>query len=291
MANLLEQHTALYTDLDIEYAQEMSGPYRSICDSSDGSSSTTAAYRFLPAAGHAGVSIAAVKDHRITGFWRPAVCFGSAEFQKVQLSQWIQTTNDITYLDYLEDGELSPISRFLLANGYKEFSPDHCSLLKRCYVATPVYTQVLDVTLAESVLRRGLRKSYHSLVNKQADVWDCTVADMRAIHLKYRGVTRSDASWKIQERMQTVCFADGERAAVMFYYGPRWAYYAAAAGENGHACLWAALMKLKSLGVWNVEMGEQVYAGPDAKKINIAAYKRGFGGVTKTRLLLTKGPD
>ena len=270
---LLEQHTALYTPLDLEYAQEMSGPYRSLCDSSDGSSSTTVACHYLPAAGHAGVSVAAVKDHKITGFWRPAVCFGSPWFQRVQLSQWLQTTDNIVYEDYLVDGVLSPISRSLLETGYR---------------ATPAYTQVLDVTLAESLLKRDLRGSYHSLVNKRADVWECTVADMRAIHLKYRGVTRSDASWRIQERMNTVCFADGERAAVMFYYGPRWAYYAAAAGEGGHACLWAALMKLRTLGVQSVEMGEQVFAG-DPKKINIASYKRGFGGVTKTRLLLTKG--
>jgi len=278
---LLEQHTALYTPLDLEYAQEMSGPYRSLCDSSDGSRAETGAHRFLTAAGCPGVCVAAVKEHRITGFWRPAVCFGSPWFQRAQLNLWLTVTNDILYEDYLVDGELSPISRFLLERGY---------------TATPVYTQVLDVTLAESLLRQQMRKSYRSLVNKQADVWECTVADVRAIHLKYRGVTRSDASWRIQERMQTVCFADGERAAVMFYVGPRWAYYAAAAGENGHACLWAALMKLKERGVYDVEMGEQVFtptlgAHQDEmyKAMNIAAYKRGFGGVTKTRLLLTKG--
>jgi hypothetical protein len=182
-------------------------------------------------------------------------------------------SNDIVYLDYLIDGEVSPISRFLLEKGY---------------LATPVYTQVLDVTLAESVLRQGLRKSCRSLVNKQADVWECDVPTVRAIHLKSRGVTRSDASWRIQERMDTVCFADGEHAGVMFYCGPRWAYYACAAGENGHACLWAALMKLRTLGVQFVEMGDQIFSG-DPKKVNIAAYKRGFGGVAKTRLLLTKG--
>jgi hypothetical protein len=206
------------------------------------------------------------------------VCFGPEEYQKATIERlWMIEVypKNIVYEDYLIDGELSPVSRFLLERGY---------------IATPVYTQVLDVTLAESVLKRGLRKSYRSLVNKQADVWECDVPTVRAIHLKYRGVTRSDASWKIQERMQTVCFADGERAAVMFYYGPRWAYYAAAAGENGHACLWAALMKLKERGVYDVELGEQVFAG-DPKKINIAAYKRGFGGATRTRLLLRKGPQ
>lgn len=263
MVSLLEEHTALYTPLDIEYAQEMSGPYDTL---------------WLPCEveGFPIVAAAGLKDGRISGFWRPVVAFGDPKAQAIFIDMlWRECSQDITYEDYLIDGELSPVSRFLLEKGYR---------------ATPVYTQVLDVTLAESVLRQGLRKSYRSLVNRRADVWECDMPTVRAIHLKVRGATRSDASWRIQERMPTVCFADGERAAVMFYVGPRWAYYACAAGEDGHACVWAALMKLHAMGLYWCEMGEQVFAG-DRKKVNIAAYKRGFGGVTQTRLLLTRGPQ
>lgn len=253
----IEQHTALYTPLDIEYAQEMSGPYEEVAVENQRSYA----------------AVAALKDGRVTGLWRPVVVFGNEVYQRKRIEGLWCYSQDILYEDYLVDGQLSPVSRFLLERGY---------------CATPVYTQVIDLTLSETLLRQQVRKSYKSLIHKTDDVWACDVHSVRAIHLKARGVTRSDASWQIQGRMQTVCFADGERAAVMFYQGPVWAYYACAAGDDGHAALWLALLELQSRGVQFVEMGDLVFAG-DAKKVGISRYKMGFGGTTKMRLLLRKG--
>lgn len=253
--SLLSQHTALYTPEDIEYAQAMSGPYEELWGNE----------------GYEVVCIAGEKDDRVTGFWRPMVCFGEPEHQAVIAESLWAWCNDIYYQDFLIGGALSPVSRFLLGKGY---------------TATPYYTQVIDLTQSVEKLRHGLRKSYRSLVNKQEHVEFCDVATFQGIHEYVKQKQRPQATWDIQKRMNPLCCHDNGRCGVMFYAGPVWAYYASAAGENTHACVWSCLLELKQRGVHWCDMGEQTY-GQD-KAGNIARFKAGFSGTTVVRLNLRK---
>ena len=252
----LSDYTALYTPEDSAYANAMSGVYEDLSWQDDGA-----------------VCIAAKKEGQITGAWRPAVAFGDPRTVKLWIESLWCESRDIVFEDYLVDGVLSEASRFLLRHGY---------------TATPHYVQVIDLTVPEEELRHNLRRSYRSLVNAGDGVVPCSVGDMHAVHKAVGGVTRPDCTWDIQAAMQTVCYQDMiQNCAVMFYQGPTWAYYASAAGDNTHACIWSALLELKDRGVQFCEMGTQDFAG-DPKAVAISFFKRGFGGKTITRLILRK---
>lgn len=256
MTDLLSQHTALYTPLDVEYSQVLSGPYEDLSCAEDDF-----------------VVVAAQKAGRAAGFWRPMVAFGNEDRQKCYIEGLWQEFPDIVYEDYLVDGALSPISKFLLCRGYR---------------ATPHFVQVIDLRQSESALRGGLRKSYRSLVNKDDGVEQCDVAMYQRIHESIKKSKRPQATWDIQARMIPLCFHDAGHCGTMFYVGPRWAYYASAARDGVHACIWASLLELKRRGVEFVEMGEQVYQSDDPKAIGIARLKSGFGGSPRVRLILRR---
>jgi hypothetical protein len=206
--------------------------------------------------------VAGIKDGKITGFGRPVI--GDGEIREL----W-NISQDIWYMDFL-DGGLSENSRFLLSKGYQY----------NLYL-----TQVICLKEAIKVLRHNLRKSYKSLVNS-FDYQKGTIDDFRQIHKEYHGYTRSDKSWDVQRKMDTVIYTDRARiSGVMFYANKYWAYYASSAG-TAHALIWRAMLELKRKGVLFCEMGEQVW--DDTKLGNIANFKRGFGGKTYVRMLLCK---
>lgn len=267
MASLLEQHTSLYGTEDVEYAQAMSGPY-----TDQSTSECWADVSSMRVTEVTGRIVAALKDGKITGYYRPMVAFGSETYLTEGIMALWQISQDIFYQDFLVDGRLSPISRFLLDKGYR---------------ATPYYTQVIDLTQTVETLRHNLRKSYHSLVNKQEQVEFCTVDVFQGIHEYVKQKVRPQESWDLQKKMNTLCAHDNGRCGVMFYVGPVWAYYASAAGDHTHAAIWACMLELKRRGVHWLEMGEQVYQG-DEKAVNISRYKKGFGGETRVRLNLRK---
>lgn len=255
----LEKYTALYSPLDIEYSQAMSGLYEDLSFRSDECT-----------------VIAGLKDNRITGFWRPVVMFGDDKLQKEQIKRLYDICPNIYYQDFLING-LSPASKFLLERGYK---------------ATPYYTRIIDLTKSYEELHAGLRKSYKSLCNSNNIILS-TVPVLREIHEQYRGRTRNDASWQVQQQMwdraeATVVTNKQRTAGVMFY--ERWptAYYACSASNAPtHQLIWKVLLELKRANYKSVEMGEQVWSG-DSKLIGISKFKRGFGGRTVTRLNLRK---
>lgn len=252
----LSDMTALYTHDDLEYSRVMSGPYEDLSVISEDV-----------------VVIAAYKAGQISGYWRPVIAFGEPTLLKLHIERLWDESQDIVYEDYLIDGHLSVVSQFLLRHGY---------------VATPHYTQVIDLRQSEEELHAGLRKSYPSLVNKTDDVEQTDVWGVFETRLRQGGNARSRNSWAIQARMPTVCYRrTPHRAAVMFYYGPSWAYYASACGDDTHPLIWQSLLELKRRGVSFCEMGTQQFAG-DAKLVGIAKYKRGFGGATQVRLILRR---
>ena len=263
--------TALYSPLDREYSQEMSGPYGDMSHSLPG-----------------GEIVAGLKDGKASGFWRPMVCVGTEDFQKQQL-HWVDECIDVLYMDFLVDG-LSPISRFLLAKGYK---------------AKPYYTQIIDLTKTEEELRHGLRKSYKSLVNKDSYINDMfDTGSYQRLHESLRGVTRPQETWDIQNKMiwqrQAFCLTQTQfkdmqnpsmentvvEAGLIVYHNEHCAYYASGAGVNNHALMWHAILKAKKLGCKRFEMGEQVFG--DSKEANISKFKKGFGGITEARLIIER---
>lgn len=262
----IEKHTPLYTPLDIEYQQFYSGPYTAIdCNT----------------------YIAATKNGDITGYGRPTV--GDVPF-----GRWLEffgIEKQIWYLDFLEDNQLSNISRLLLKQGHR---------------AEPYYTQIIDLTKSEEQLHADVRKSYKSLLNvtKKQNVvsllWD--IEPLRRLHIEAHGrQTRSKDTWFVQQKMiwHKQAFALVENhfknmslrggvpvAGGLFYYNRHICYYGVGCsveGAGSHAIIWQAIKHAKKLGCKRFDMGRQVFEGND-KLINISNFKRGFGGKTKAYL-------
>jgi len=255
----LSEYTALYSPLDLKYSQAMSGPYEDLsyhgedCD-----------------------VIAAFNGRSISGFWRPMVAVGDERELKLQIVRLYEISRHITYMDFLEDGNLSVISRFLLRQGYR---------------ARPHYTQIIDIRDMDLV-RRNLRKSYKSLVNKTKGVNTTIFERYYEIHEKVCGAkVRPEKTWDIQQEMVRTGKAfvvAGPGAAVLIYHNNYMAYYAGGRslpGVDSHAVLLYAIETARNLRCKFFELGEQVFAG-DPKLVNISKFKRGFGGETKTRLIL-----
>lgn len=281
----LEELTALYSPLDIEYSQVMSGPYEDL--SYHGEDCTV---------------IAGLKDGKISGGWRPVVAVGDDKSLKLHIERLYDICPNIYYMDFLIDGKLSVISQFLLRHGHR---------------ARPYYTQIIDLTKTEEELHAGLRKSYKSLVNKQ-DAYipksqtGYYFSAFKAIHkhLHENKTIRPERTWEIQEGMieQKQAFLvmldqdneNNEIAGALFYCNKYTCYYACSAsfeGVNTHSVLWQAILFAKRLGCKIIELGEQVFRagqimmdGKPAteKHVNISKFKRGFGGECKTRLILEK---
>ena len=260
----LPELTALYSDLDWQYNNAMSGPYIDYRDKTDD-----------------GETVAGLKDGRITGAWRPMVCVGTKSWQKSEIQRLWEISQDIYYMDFLIDGELSEVSRFLLAKGYR---------------VRPVYTQIVDLTKSLAELKAGLRKSYKSLVNKYEGIRLIDIGEYKFLHESIKKKSRSIKTWDIQFQMKPSIGRQGD-CAVMFYQNEEGAaYYASAVGDNVHALIWSWIIGSNLLYKF-VELGEQVFSvgqvmldGKPAtqKNVNISLFKKGFGGVTQTRLILEK---
>jgi hypothetical protein len=260
----LEELTALYSPLDIEYSQAMSGPYEDLSFRSDEVT-----------------IIAGLKDDRISGFWRPVVAVGDDKLQKLHIERLYDICRNIYYMDFLIDGKLSVISQFLLRHGHK---------------ARPYYTQIIDLTKTEEELHADLRKSYKNLCNKDFGGIDNALGVLRKLHYEmHRRQTRSNETWHIQSKIISmqqafISIQEENKAACLIYHNQHTAYYFSGASKrdaNSHPCLWRAILFAKDLGCKTFEMGEQVFNG-DPKLINISKFKRGFGGTCQTRLILEK---
>ncbi len=272
---MIEQLTALYSSLDREYAQAVSGPY---ADLSYKDNDTEV--------------VAAIKDDKISGFWRPVVLLGQ-DTQKHIERLWYISPN-MTVMDFLEDGGPNEATRWLLANGY---------------VAEPYFHQVIDLWPTQDNLWHDVRKSYKSLINndinrvmlcKNQGQW----AEYMRLHAKLAGrQTRTKASWQVQwdmieqgEAFATMMYAENKRpgdedgliAGALFMCNATWVYYASGKSvdqANSHALIWKGVEVAKQRGCHWLDVGQQTYWG-DPKMVNISHFKKGMGGTTKLKLLV-----
>lgn len=202
-------------------------------------------------------------------------------------------------------GALTPMGHHLMEIGGK---------------ATPLFSQWIDLTLPQPVLRQQVRKSYQSLINwgeknlclhlidahwhSQA-AYPEAMERFRLLHIHAAGrETRSAQSWQCQFDMVQAGEAflilgewEGDLVtAALFQYTPDLCYYGVSASRRelfekplSHAVLWRAIVHAKALGCRWFEMGEQRYPNqgeplPTSKEHGISTFKRGFGG--ETRLML-----
>jgi hypothetical protein len=182
------------------------------------------------------------------------------------------------YVDFLIDGEPCQETLDKMAQGIK---------------FEERYFYVIDLTRDD--LKKRLRKSYKSLVNKQDGIiFSPTVSNLKRLHLKASGrKTRSDETWEIQQEMinkgeafVVELYKEGTLISAALFYKNEWCcYYAVAAsfkGVNSHAVIWAAIEYCKAEGLKRFELGEKI-EGTEKEK-NISKFKSGFGADLEKRL-------
>jgi len=156
---------------------------------------------------------------------------------------------------------------------------------------------VIDLT--RDNLRKNVRKSYKSLINKTDGIFfSPSIRGLQNLHLKVaKRKTRSDKTWDIQQEM----IDSGEAfvvelylkgtlvSAALFYKNEYCCYYACAAslkGINSHPVIWSAVEFCKEEGLKRFELGEKLEG--DKKEKNISMFKSGFGANIEKRLVQRK---
>ena len=300
----------LYSPLNLRYQQEYH------CGSTFEDCSLVAAENGRPLLG-ALMAVQMYPDGRreLAGYGRPLLYLetpGLPDAQRQRAFKYVK--------EALEDvRQRHPGLRVLYREAAPVLSVLGLSLLEAGAEARPHFTQVIDLGLTEAELHQRVRKSYKSLLNWGRQNLDLrlhtassiTEADMDRFHELHCHVagreTRPQATWDIQLEMVRGGEAfvveghwqDELVSAALFLHSPKGCYYGVSASERelfdkplSHAVLWTAILHTRSLGCRWFEMGEQLYPGrggptPSDKEMNIAKFKRGFGGQTEIRLTLT----
>lgn len=177
-------------------------------------------------------------------------------------------------------------------HAYEEAYGDTPGTRARLLTSAEWRTVVVDLTLPLPELKRNLRKSYRSLVNKAGapeagDARDL-FAGYRALHAEQAGrQTRPDRTWEImRDWLATghgMLVAAGREHLDAFGYfilWRDWAYYASGAStqpNRQHAVIWAAMRELQARGVRWLELGWVGQATDDKGKA-VEFFKTGFGG-------------
>lgn len=159
-------------------------------------------------------------------------------------------------------------------------------------------TRVIDLSVTEAELWRGIRKSYKALIHQAERTHEIVVCEphdiegFRLVHYREAGrETRPPATWAVMGDW----LRSGHAVLIGAVIGSKWyafacfagmgdsAYYfsAAATKQNvNHALIWRAMKHLKAHGVKQLEMGWQGQAA-DEKGKAIEFFRTGFGGVDK----------
>ena len=230
----------------------------------------------------------------------PAQRDGAAGVLREQLQALLQREAFAVVLFRELQPVLSPIGRCLLDAGAR---------------ATPRFTQVIDLSLPEVLLRLQVRKSYKSLINwgeknihltlrDHASVTNDDMEEFRRLHIEAAGrETRSHRTWELQLDMvrQKEAFLllgrlDGALVtAAFFVHSPQYCYYGVSAAKRelfekplAHVVMWRAILHAKAIGCRWFEVGDQLFPAqtappPTPKDLGISTFKKGFGGDTHIR--------
>lgn len=151
-------------------------------------------------------------------------------------------------------------------------------------------TRVIDLSVSEAELWRGIRKSYKNLIRRVRTVHEALPAevavDCRVIHRQSVGYdTRPLETWLAMAEwvsqgngLATISWAPCAYAYFIIDRG--WSYYASAASLEpnvNHALIWHAMKALKARNVRWLELGWQGHA-QDEKGKQIEFFRRGWGG-------------
>ena len=158
--------------------------------------------------------------------------------------------------------------------------------------------EYIDLTEDPAELKKRLRKSYKSLVNKTDDVVVVSasadlgrvVSDCKRLHfLVAERKTRSDSSWAAmvravenQEAVLVVKYVGDRLGGYCFFFNNKVnAYYASSvmeARKGAHPLIWQGILALKDRGVERLFMNAtEVGEHKSEKELSIANFKRGFG--------------
>jgi hypothetical protein len=187
-------------------------------------------------------------------------------------------------------------------HAYERLCGDTPGTRARLLASADWQTRVVDLSVSEAELWRGVRRSYHSLIRKAERDFVLRVVDwtsesdscsgvesaMRLHRLVAKRQTRSLSTWT----SQFLWMINGQAALVVahqkqveegFVYcviHGAWAYYHSSATHKdnlNHALLWHAMKALKARGVRWFEVGWQGEA-KDAKGKAIEFFKSGWPG-------------
>ena len=200
------------------------------------------------------------------------------------------------YKDFVYRNNISPLSQYLLTQGE---SP----LLK--------FSSFINLGKNESEIKRDIRKSYKSLINKSISELQPTIFDssniswdllneFRLLHIHESGQeTMSVECWK--ERLEMI--KQGSAFLILgklqqdlvtagfFTINQSHCYYGSSASRRGlfekplfHSVIWLAILYAKNKGCSWFEVGSKVYPyfmerdKITKKEIDISKFKSGFGG-------------
>lgn len=234
----------------------------------------------------------------------PSLRLGAETLLRKRLGEVVQEigVTRLTFVDQLLDGGLSALTHWALTQGASIESQ---------------FEQVIDLTIDEQALWRGLSKSCqwgvnwgrkNLVVSVHTDA--ASIEELRHLHLDAAGFeTRSRATWALQGKMieqeeafLVVAQLDGVVvSAAYFQLSPADCYYGVAASDRrlfdkplSHAIIWEAIRYARQRGCRRFTLGTQVWEryrwhmpAPSAKEVNIAKFKRSFGGNSRPEFIVT----
>lgn len=215
----------------------------------------------------------------------------------------------------IDDSELKELCRSIfstesrcyltITNGQKSHHEQLLSMGWRANFDIVDVVQLFGLDLAE--IKRGVRKSFKSLIVKQDNVfvaernYEHLVRQCKDIHFLVSGKkTRSEASWSamaksLKEGQAILTYSAKDETLTgynYFFLNRNDAYYTSAVTldhTNGHPLMWRAITILHKRAVKNLILNiTPEDAELSAKEENIIKFKRGFACKPKQTIVYTK---
>lgn len=188
-------------------------------------------------------------------------------------------------------------------------------LVEYDFYDSSINTNIINLSKDLRVLWQNLRKSYQSIINKGKRTYTIKVLDFqtpdfskheqyRILHHKCAGrITRSLETFELQYRMLKddnailIYLESGGKflASSYFFHHNGTAYYASSSDDPDHIfpvpfehiIIWSAIEYYKNRNYKKLELGWQFFSSSifdivTNKELNIAFFKRGFGGNNRT---------